>query len=492
MKNEEKFEDIIRSRFSEKRDLPFDEANWENIKKMTDASREKRKRRKWLFIFFMGLFTGVGIMLTVIPGSKSNTQLAESKSKESLPSSYEKTAKEELKDKTKATPVTPVPIKTGSPEKKPGENSDKSVKISSANKANQSAAIQNQTAAMPVSTAKKINSSVNLNKKPVSDIALSRGTQDEKISENVTSVEESGVVSVQLKKKNENASSSEENMKSQEVTSAKDESPEILPVIVENTNPGNHSADSSGTLSLAVPVLNRDSPVKKQDSTVGAKQKTTEVKQPAKENVVRKNMLSIEIGTAFAFGWNYNDSVEGRGFTPLLGIKYTRSLGTKWLLNTGLQCTSVGYLNYSPHTVKHINSSFGYSSSDTTVATTWLYYLTLPLQIHYKLNDKNYIGIGGTVSYMITGSGKITTYKQSDDFGVTDKKVSLQYGYVKGFNPWNASLMLVYTRKFSNRISASLNPYFGLMDIKNNSYFSKSKLERDLGVKLIFSFNIFK
>ena len=250
--------------------------------------------------------------------------------------------------------------------------------------------------------------------------------------------------------------------------------------------------DTTTKQNASVPVNTLNTTQKKTDSSATVKHNIAEPLMPGKEQVVKKNIFFVEAGSGFAMGWNYHDTTEGQGLNPVAGIGVTHILNSKWFLHSGIQGNTIGYLNSSQHTIKYINNDFGYNSMDSIIATNWLYYVTVPIQIQYDLNKKNSIGVGAAVSYLITGSGKITTYHQSDDFGITNQKVISQTGYVKGFNQWNASVMVLYRRKFSNRISASLIPYLGLMDIKNNSFFIREYFERDMGVKILFSYTIFK
>ncbi|HWY33207.1 MAG TPA: hypothetical protein VNX68_01090, partial [Nitrosopumilaceae archaeon] len=72
MEEPKNFEDIIRDKFAQRK-VDFDEANWENIKKMTDAARGKTKRRKWIFVFIIGLISGIICTLPFVLLNLKNT-----------------------------------------------------------------------------------------------------------------------------------------------------------------------------------------------------------------------------------------------------------------------------------------------------------------------------------------------------------------------------------------------------------------------------------
>src|ERR1700752_2210946 len=65
MSEQEKMDDLLRSKFSE-RDFPFDEENWAKAEEMIAIARQKEKRRKWGIIFFAGILIGVLVMIPVV------------------------------------------------------------------------------------------------------------------------------------------------------------------------------------------------------------------------------------------------------------------------------------------------------------------------------------------------------------------------------------------------------------------------------------------
>src|ERR1035437_7731677 len=83
MSEEDKFDEIIRSRFSEKEFL-FDEENWEKAEAMLDKKKRRRAAFKWSLIFLFGLFTGIAGMLPFIgnKNEKSGNEMAELTRKE--------------------------------------------------------------------------------------------------------------------------------------------------------------------------------------------------------------------------------------------------------------------------------------------------------------------------------------------------------------------------------------------------------------------------
>src|SRR6185369_1197208 len=63
MNEQDKFDDLMRSKFPEEGDFAFDEGNWEKAEELIDAARRKERSRRWAIIFFAGILLGVIVMI---------------------------------------------------------------------------------------------------------------------------------------------------------------------------------------------------------------------------------------------------------------------------------------------------------------------------------------------------------------------------------------------------------------------------------------------
>lgn len=497
MEQKENFEDIIRGKFAGQQITP-DAKHAQQMQSMIKARGEKRKRRGFI-ILFLALFLLSGLFLIpFVSSTEPKTLLSENQKKQNeetknspIQTTKTETLKEEEKNKTSVS-------QKNYPAEKHAETQTSENPVVENKKVTPSSTEEKRTAEKKKETSMPVPVvSGHTKKEPSVKFAPVTPTKQEDISQDVS----------QTGKEKETKKSEITTVETQPITPK--EKNETIPVVtstvtetirtqvtpketantaVANTTTANSqlAKDTSAKIVSTPPVALTDSTSKKPDSTIV---KTTQPEIPVKEP--RANMLFAEAGTAYALGWN-NNGTEGQGFTPIAGFGFSHNFNSSWSAQTGFQGTSVGYLNSSTHTITHTNNGFGYYATDSIIATKQLYYLTIPLQLNYHLNPKNSIGLGTTVSWLLSGSGKITTYDQSDDYGMTGKKEVSQTGYVKGFNPWNVAIILVYRRKLSNRFLASVIPYYGLTDIKNNSFFSTQKTERDMGVKVLISYNLFK
>src|SRR4029077_20956506 len=92
-------------------EIPFDEENWEEAEKFIQDSRKKEKRRRWAFIYLIGLGSGVLLMLPFIIKTshnnvttidKANTQQTKGNKDLTIAENTNKT------EPTKNTPTTTV------------------------------------------------------------------------------------------------------------------------------------------------------------------------------------------------------------------------------------------------------------------------------------------------------------------------------------------------------------------------------------------------
>ena len=211
--------------------------------------------------------------------------------------------------------------------------------------------------------------------------------------------------------------------------------------------------------------------------------------QPQPQKLASTNIYSIDAGTFYGFGWNYADTLEGRGFVPVIGFGFSHLFNTKWSFSTGFQYGSVGYLN-SEKKYSSSTPDFGLTMTDTIIDTRWIHYTVVPLFLHRTLNNNNSIGIGGTIGFMINTTSDYITDSQSD-FGSLVQTRTRSSGYMEGLNGMNATLAFSYRRRITNKFSFSAEMHYGITDIKDNAFFAKQKAERSTGIKLTFSYAIF-
>ncbi len=449
-KESNKFDEIVRERFSSK-DFPFDEENWEQAEQAIDLKRKKEKQRRVALIFVLGMCAGIAIMLPFVKYEVKNNNISEIAQTNEIakPSSVNKYNLVESKSIIQE------------------KNISGSVKRAS---------VETQFKLAPTSTTEeKIFA-------PAHRPSISK-TTEQKTGGNKN---ESAVASDTTNLSGNSSSNTMGNIKAElviENNMIKDTS-----VIHENGGSKTDAVDG-GKTETSQPTITEVASVVKDSSVTDAKSSSTETQQGTKPSAT-KILFSVDAGTNYIFGWNNGSSIEGRGFNPVLGIGATRFLNAKWALYTGVQYASVINLSSSKKTFTTLLPDFGESTVDTTISTRWIHYALVPVFVQYHFNSKNSIEIGGSVSYLLTTTNDLTTNKHSDFRNAEHSKITT-YGYVQGFNPWNASLAIGYTRRITNRFNISAEGHYGLLDIKDDSFFSSRTFERSTGIKLLISYYIF-
>lgn len=534
MSKEEEFYEIFRSKLTD-RNIPVEEEDWRNMRKKIDDSRKRKKRIIWLYLPLACLLLGFGgYELYTSINTPANKPSASVTKNEPVKETNTTVATNTNPSNTGTTPVINKEEKVIATDTKPGKvypvteatknvNQDKKeqkpaitekqiattnavqkpIVASTVNKQTKTEKAKTETSSFNYNTTEQVKAehlAVN-QPAPQKDKTISR-EKDERISVTQSSVT-SSVQQAQPKNTNALASSNSKNdsAKHDAVTVQNSSSPVTDVSVSQAVQPKNNSESTHATVKsdsgnkASTQPANNNAKVAKTDSTrAKADSSSRQVASlpPIHREPSGVNTISVELGAGYSLGWKYGDTAQGRGIAPIAGIGYTHSFNSKWGIKIGAQASAIDFTSTVPYTIKHTTYDFGYNSVDTTVTTKWLFYLAVPLQVEYKLDDKDAIGIGGSVSYLITAWGKISTSSASSYFNTPQaNKEYTQYEYVKGFNLWNASVCLLYKRSITKNFSFYVSPYFGLMDMKSNTFFKQTKFERDSGIKILLSYNIF-
>lgn len=499
MSSQEKFDDLIRKKFDEKQ-FAFSEKNWEKAEKKLNSDRRSKKIFWWSLLFISGIISGMFIMLPINKKNKTNLTYHES---------VENTEKENLNTKIRSNQS--VNLKTNA-----NNNGELKNDVPSEIKNN---IINNK---LDAENKNQLNIENRNNEKKL----VGENILENKISMNTTTSKNR-----LNKEKNEveewKANYSEENLNELKVK----EEPSLSAgkyKMVNLTNTANHlntakkrkkivgnktikqTNDLVSVLytleNMGIPLLGIDSIHKQIINPFKSFQNKSDLKSVTINNagLGSSTIYSLDIGTNYELGWVYKDKKEGKGFNPILGLGVTLFYNSKWSLCIGAQYGSIAYLKTSEKKFTTKNYSFGINYSDTIITTKWLHYAVLPLMVQYHVNNKNSFSIGGSVSYLVNSINTISYDKRISDPNHTNSSVSytndssggnkkLTNGYYSNdFNYWDASLMMGYRRRLSEKFNIAAIANIGLLDIKKNLIFNENKRERNSGIKIIISYNLFK
>ncbi len=256
-------------------------------------------------------------------------------------------------------------------------------------------------------------------------------------------------------------------------------------------------AETTPELPVETQKLVSDSAKLTSDSSIVSKQNILTPPPPIPSGLASATFFSIDAGTNLEIGWKYEDATEAGGFNPVLGLGITHYFNQKWSFNSGVQYGSIGYLKASKKSFSDVTYGFGSTTIDTIIDTRFLHYAVAPLLFQYSFNDKNTISFGGSISYLLNSKSKLSiktttvTAVTIDSNEVNSSEKSETGYYANAFNNWDASLAFGYRRRISQKFNVSAIANFGLLDIKNNSFFSREVFERNIGMKITLTYNLF-
>jgi hypothetical protein len=217
---------------------------------------------------------------------------------------------------------------------------------------------------------------------------------------------------------------------------------------------------------------------------------STTVNNPPAIPARASTIIGIDAGGGYSLGWKSGDTSQANGLSPLFGVTITHFFSKKIALSAGMDYTNLTKLktSYSNSTTTY---DFGASYTATTITPKTLHYAMVPLTLQYYINDNNAICVGASVLYLINTSSTVTTSTQNDLNPMTSQsKTSM--GYTDGFNKLDMQARLAYRRRIYKSFSASIEGYYGLLDIEENSFFSSNTFQRNSGFRLILSYDLIK
>lgn len=465
MNLEEDFNNEIKNKL-DSRTFEYSEASWEKANALIQDAQKKKKRR----FFFYLLSAGVILIGTIIslqyPFGSENTSIVK-KEKNYKASEIENTNSNE---------------------------SDKTTLITKNNTANSETKIRNITTSTPQSTgeikhekinseARLVNSNVNVTKvnKPKSGGAQNNVTKETNYTEHTNGEAEIKISTIHKSKdKTTEPKSTSDNIAKTEPLEIKENG--NATVEIKSIPPD--SLQEKKTNDVVKAILPEKDSLPKNTTNIVA----TETKKDSTKNKNDKLQIFAFAGAAFTPGYVKALSIK-ESINPSVGIFIRKTFKPNFGIGIGLFYTIYGNISESPKVFKNTSQDFGYKNETTEIKQSRLHYLKLPVMFDYE-KGKNNFSIGVQLMYLITGSSKVTTYKES--YGLkTDNASKKVYGYTNGFSSYDVSIILGYRRQITNKISVQFLLDIGFMDVKNNSYFNSNTFDRNKSLQLNLGYKLF-
>jgi len=514
MSNEDKFKGLLNEKLGSN-EFPFNVGNWEKARKMIDTSHAKR-RRFTIFIFSSILLIITGILCTLLfTGESKNSSKSPTSATNSSRVVISKLDPRNSSDHmpTLAIPVRESPVEINknepqSPENGTDHSGTRAIKNrkttaeqigrkGTISKANEKMKKTSKIASLPaeIFAAADRNSSLLKRKQKtaetsfdnkVGSIIASTGKKKNNsalVNSSATKIDESRGAVINMSRKNNR---SDKNGESAPVTNKKEE--QAAQPIETNSILNEMQLPASNALSLETVGTFSTSAV----NTVTAASITNNLE--ITKNEMFKNIFSVEAGAYYHVGWKNTKGVDANGLNPVLGIHYTRLFGSKIGISLGAVYATIGSLSDYSSESSNTKYGFGLEKNVTVITPVKIHYLLAPLRIVYAIDYKNSVGLGYSFGYLLAVNNKVENYTQRLNTGSNElaKKVSKTKLYEEGFSTFDSQLAVFYRRKFYQDLSVNAEFFFGLTDIKGNSFFGTRGFERNSGAKITLIYNLFK
>ncbi len=544
MSEQEQLDDLIRLKFSDERDFPFDEENWAKAEEMIIATRKKEKRRRWGIIFFTGIIVGALVMIPFVINKGDNAtltlkeekkQIAENSNAASTNSKSKEINTTENKIEQSATENKPLNTQTTTNEK---EKNTSSVAPESANeeKIKNAAEIKNISATVSKEKDKAvIIHPVNTNSAPIvlkKGPAKSKNKKDElsaKTGSVAANEEKSNSVivppvktekeSVTTKKETKpvRSGNGKDNASTKLVSNdgGKEKNTSVSPIAIKEekknavletkTTPVKETKDNATT--TVQPIVSNNNAVPAKDTT---KQTNTTVADTTKnvQPVVTKKDTLPPAATALpvqkdSAGKPHSDwtvSLDagvntflsgGSGISPVGGINITKAFTPKWEIGAGIYYTYMPtYSGASTFTTSTVYD-FGYTFKLTEIVTDKLHYVTAPLFLKYNLNEKNSVVLGANFFYLFNSSNIVTTYDLSYT-GIQNKVSKKTSGYYNGFSAYDVGIMAGYRKDLFENFGLGIYLNYGLINIQKAGSATGINIHNNISGQLMLTYKLFK
>jgi hypothetical protein len=488
MSEQEKFDDLLRSKLEE-RDFPFDETNWDKAEGMIERSEKKRRYGFIALIFFAGILAGAGIMYPIMHTTNSSTITSTQ--------SLTQTNVTSAQNQTTVTQATVTPSQQSSNEAVTTTTTSTSANTNSSSQ--QVASVDNSTTRQSSNVVPQVaNVSTsgtekhNKHKHPAAKTDSTTATAYDYVRPSSKKTTRRKVHYTQPEENSITPIVSDNNNTSQTIAK-KDVSPttnSVQPNAVNKTaEQNNNTTTVKDTTNKTQAVATTDS-IKKHDSTTTASAvATNNQQQPVQTPKYTHTLFSVDAGAGYSLGWMKEGATQGNGVSPVLGISVTHYFSTNISALIGLQYNSLTNINTLYSNTSQLYD-FGAVSDVTSVTLKTLYYVALPIKFQYSINSNNMVSVGANILYLLNSNSNVVSYNQNY-FGTSGYTSANKMGYMDGLNNLDAQITLAYRRKIQ-RFTATLEGYYGLLDIEKNSFFNNNVFERNSGLRIMISYDIIK
>ncbi len=208
---------------------------------------------------------------------------------------------------------------------------------------------------------------------------------------------------------------------------------------------------------------------------------------------VKHHTMTIEGGAINSFGWKVNQTRNGNNISPVLGINYMYNIDSRHSLLVGLQYNSLANLGEAQANFSITTYGFGINNDVTNYKLSDVHYAVMPMKYIYRIDKNNALVFGANAMYLVNARTQITNTEFTEsNVSSNDSRYEFGYGFEQ-LNRFNAQLAVSYHHSISTKLAINVELNKSLMNVVKdyNYYGAKSRNSAPAAVKLSLTYTLF-
>lgn len=208
---------------------------------------------------------------------------------------------------------------------------------------------------------------------------------------------------------------------------------------------------------------------------------------------VKHHTMSVEGGAINSFGWKVNQTRNGNNISPVLGLNYMYNIDSRHSVLVGLQYNTLANLGEAQANFSVTTYGFGINNDVTNYQLSDLHYAVMPMKYIYRIDKNNALGFGANAMYLVNARTQITNTEFTEsNISSNDRHFEFGYGFDQ-LNRFNAQLAVSYHHSISNKLAINAELNKSLMNVVKdyNYYGAKSQNSAPAAIKLSLTYTLF-
>jgi hypothetical protein len=186
---------------------------------------------------------------------------------------------------------------------------------------------------------------------------------------------------------------------------------------------------------------------------------------------------------------DYGSRKDDVVFNPIVGVAADYNMTRKFSFNTNVHYFSIKGTD-RPFSSQSTTLDFVRKTTITSVATNKLHYVSLPVNMAYRLGQRTQVSAGVGVS-ILAQSENVVSVTEEVNGQTTLQEEFRQDGYVSGFNSVNTYVNLGLNYYISGNTTWGLTYQYGLSDVTRNDFYGNDGMDRNSRLSAYVRFNVF-